>query len=466
MALVIDKFYINKINVAPQANILIIGTSNHTRSLLIKNILYFNQDHVIGNIFTSSNSHDYDDICPPKHIHNYYNKYVVMEMNDSSGNDSSGNDNGKPSINIFDNCFSPKNMHCFVVSDNIDLSANTPELKEFFTKKHNTINITSHSFPYQFTDEFLNNMDYIFILHENTLSMRQRIYNNYIDKKINYIDSFEKFTELFNNLNCLVISNNPPQLFYHDVPKQIPDFSMNNHPRIEIDTNKMNDSDSDTYDFSFIDMEDQLRVSIKEKEEQYKTYNANSKYIDLYTQENKILGQEIKQINDPKQKLAIVKTITENNIKLIDLKEYNNKIIIEKLLEETVFMKIQLLELEIKNIKKKIAKRSKIGALELKQYNDLYIKEIKLLEYYILFNKLSCENIYGLKCELVDKYNNINSLYDKINRTLDLCNSKEYIDNIYRLIEHKKLLLIENEINYYEANHKQDIVENELQQLL
>ena len=127
----IEKFYLS--NIKKNANIVIVGPHYSGKTTLAINILYQKQDCVIGSIFLQNKRKvDYfDDICSAHLIHNTYNKFAIMSMMENRKLIE------QPTmINIFNNCFSShpasNSMHCFIKSNNIDLSSNTPELKDMF----------------------------------------------------------------------------------------------------------------------------------------------------------------------------------------------------------------------------------------------------------------------------------------------------------------------------------------------
>jgi hypothetical protein len=189
--------------------VVMIGKRNTGKSYLIKDLLYYHSDLPIGTVIsgTESANHFYGDIIPKMFIHDEYTPGVIDNVvkrqnmilkKINKDVQMYGNTQVDPrAFVILDDCLydsawtKDKNVRA--------LFMNGRHLKIFF--------VIAMQYPLGIPPNLRTNIDFIFILRENIVANRKRIYDNYAGM----FPTFEIFCQVMDqcteNYECLVIDN-------------------------------------------------------------------------------------------------------------------------------------------------------------------------------------------------------------------------------------------------------------------
>jgi len=197
-------------NIANDKVIVLIGKRETGKSFLVKDLLYYHQDLPIGTIISGTEAANsfYGEIFPSLFIHGEYNptiihnflkrqKLVVNMMNKEK--EGGGQTRIDPrGILILDDCLYDNS---WIKDKNIrSLFMNGRHYKAMF--------IITMQYALGIPPNLRTNIDYVFILRENYVSNRKRLYDNYAGM----FPSFEIFCQVMDqcteNYECLVINNN------------------------------------------------------------------------------------------------------------------------------------------------------------------------------------------------------------------------------------------------------------------
>jgi hypothetical protein len=194
--------------------VVMIGKRDTGKSFLCRDLLYYHQDIPVGTVITATEIANcfYGKMVPPLFIHNEYNEEVVkkvlirqtrcMEQVKKEKNSFNFNDQSKKTdprtFVILDDCLYDNSWtkSKFVRS----LFMNGRHWKVFF--------IITMQYALGIPPNLRTNIDYVFILRENIVQNRKRLYECYAGM----FPTFEVFCEVMDqtteNYECLVINNN------------------------------------------------------------------------------------------------------------------------------------------------------------------------------------------------------------------------------------------------------------------
>ena len=210
MKLELKKFDIAKIT--DDKVVVMIGKRNTGKSFLIRDLLYHHTDIPIATAIsgTESANHFYENMIPKIFIHEEYKnqiidnvvkrqKLILKKINTEKAicNNISHSKLDPRSLLILDDCLYDSS---WTKDTNIRaLFMNGRHLKMFF--------IISMQYPLGIPPNLRTNIDFIFILRENIVANRKRIYDNYAGM----FPPFEVFCQVMDqcteNFECLVIDN-------------------------------------------------------------------------------------------------------------------------------------------------------------------------------------------------------------------------------------------------------------------
>jgi len=207
MKLALKRFDISKI--ADDKVIVMIGKRGTGKSYLIKDLLYFHQDIPVGCVISPTelankyfshfvpNSFIYEEY-KPQIIENFVKRQKMAVDKVNQEKQVYGTSRVDPrGFLILDDCLYNKS---WVKDTNIRfVFQNGRHVKCMF--------IFSMQYPLGVTPELRTNIDYVFILRENIVGNRKRIYDNYAGM----FPSFDIFCQVMDqcteNYECLVIDN-------------------------------------------------------------------------------------------------------------------------------------------------------------------------------------------------------------------------------------------------------------------
>lgn len=210
MKLELKKFDIAKIT--DDKVVVMIGKRNTGKSFLIRDLLYHHTNIPIATAIsgTESANHFYEEMIPKIFIHEEYRgeivdnvvkrqKLILKKINKENemGNGMNRSKLDPRSLLILDDCLYDSS---WTKDTNVRaLFMNGRHLKMFF--------IISMQYPLGIPPNLRTNIDFIFILRENIVANRKRIYDNYAGM----FPTFEVFCQVMDqcteNFECLVIDN-------------------------------------------------------------------------------------------------------------------------------------------------------------------------------------------------------------------------------------------------------------------
>ena len=191
---------------------VIIGKKDTGKSFLVRDILYnCQQDFPVGTVISGTEvaNEFFQHMVPSKFIHDKYTPQIVMNVikrqmtmkqkRNASKNGSGGQSDIDPrAFLILDDCLydaswikEESTRYVFMNGRHIDM-----------------MTIITMQYPLGITPNLRTNVDFVFILRENILGNRRRIYENYAGM----FPTFEMFCTFMDqcteNFECLVICNN------------------------------------------------------------------------------------------------------------------------------------------------------------------------------------------------------------------------------------------------------------------
>ena len=190
--------------------VVLIGKRETGKSFLVRDLLYYHQDIPIGSVIsgTEAANNFYGNIFPKLFIHGEYNggiinnylkrqKMVVNLINKDRNNNIDSNIDPR-AVLILDDCLYDSSW-----------TKDTNVRSLFMNGRHyKTMFIITMQYALGIPPNLRTNIDYVFILRENYVSNRKRLYEHYAGM----FPSFEIFAQVMDqcteNYECLVINNN------------------------------------------------------------------------------------------------------------------------------------------------------------------------------------------------------------------------------------------------------------------
>ena len=263
MTLELKKFDMKSISFKPNENkgpvVVLIGKRDTGKSFLVKDLLYHQQDIPIGTVISGTEEGNgfYGKIVPRLFIHNEYNTAIIENILKRQKTVLS---QIKKEMETYKR--STIDPRSFVIMDDC-LYDNTWSRDKwmkliFMNGRHwKLFLIITMQFPLGIPPNLRTNIDYVFILRENYISNRKRIYDNYAGM----FPTFESFCQVMDqcteNYECLVIHNNSKsnklhdQVFWYKADNH-PDFKLGSKEFWELSKGMNSDDEDEKYDPSNI----------------------------------------------------------------------------------------------------------------------------------------------------------------------------------------------------------------------
>ena len=200
----------NMSSIAEDKVVVLIGKRETGKSFLVRDLLYYHQDIPIGSVIsgTEAANNFYGKIFPKLFIHGEYNssiianylkrqKMVVSLMNKDTACGIESNIDPR-SVLILDDC---------LYDSSWTKESNVRAL--FMNGRHyKTMFVITMQYALGIPPNLRTNIDYVFILRENYVSNRKRLYEHYAGM----FPTFEVFQQVMDqcteHFECLVINNN------------------------------------------------------------------------------------------------------------------------------------------------------------------------------------------------------------------------------------------------------------------
>jgi hypothetical protein len=214
MTLELKKFDMKNISFKPNENkgpvVVLIGKRDTGKSFLVRDLLYYQQDIPIGTVISGTEEGNgfYEKMVPKLFVHNEYNTAIIENI---LKRQRTVLKQIKKEIETYKR--STIDPRAFVILDDC-LYDNTWARDKmmrllFMNGRHwKVMLIITMQYPLGIPPTLRTNIDYVFILRENYIANRRRIYENYAGM----FPTFESFCQVMDqcteNYECLVINNN------------------------------------------------------------------------------------------------------------------------------------------------------------------------------------------------------------------------------------------------------------------
>lgn len=235
--------------------VVLIGKRDTGKSFLVRDLLYYQQDIPIGTVISGTEEGNgfYGRMVPRLFIHNEYNSAIIENVLKRQRSvlkqiKHETQTYGQSSID----------PRAFVILDDClyDNTWSRDKLMRllFMNGRHWKIMLViTMQYPLGIPPTLRTNIDYVFILRENYIANRKRIYENYAGM----FPTFEAFCQVMDqcteNYECLVINNNSKsnklndQVFYYRADDH-GDFRLGSREFWELSKDLPDEDQDDMYD--------------------------------------------------------------------------------------------------------------------------------------------------------------------------------------------------------------------------
>ena len=259
MSLELKKFDMKtisfKIHEAKGPVVVLVGRRDTGKSYLVRDLLYYQQDIPIGTVISGTEEGNgfYGKMVPRLFIHNEYNTAIIENI---LKRQRTVLKQIKKEMETYKR--TTIDPRAFVILDDC-LYDNTWSRDKmmrllFMNGRHWKIMLViTMQYPLGIPPTLRTNIDYVFILRENYIANRRRIYDNYAGM----FPTFESFCQVMDqcteNYECLVINNNvksnklQDQVFWYKAENHN-DFRLGSKEFWELSKNYNSDDEEEKYD--------------------------------------------------------------------------------------------------------------------------------------------------------------------------------------------------------------------------
>jgi hypothetical protein len=259
MTLELKKFDMKNISFKPNENkgpvVVLIGKRDTGKSFLVRDLLYYQQDIPIGTVISGTEEGNgfYEKMVQKLFVHNEYNTAIIENI---LKRQRTVLKQIKKEIETYKR--STIDPRAFVILDDC-LYDNTWARDKmmrllFMNGRHwKVMLIITMQYPLGIPPTLRTNIDYVFILRENYIANRRRIYENYAGM----FPTFESFCQVMDqcteNYECLVINNNSKsnklqdQVFWYKADNH-GDFRLGSKEFWELSKGLKDDDEEQQYD--------------------------------------------------------------------------------------------------------------------------------------------------------------------------------------------------------------------------
>jgi hypothetical protein len=222
MTLELRKFDMKSISFKPNENkgpvVVLIGKRDTGKSFLVRDLLFYQQEIPIGTVIagTEEGNGFYATMVPKLFVHNEYNTAIIENI---LKRQRTVLKQIKKEVEAYKR--STIDPRAFVILDDCLYDATWTRDKMmrllFMNGRHwKVMLVITMQYPLGIPPTLRTNIDYVFILRENYIANRKRIYENYAGM----FPTFESFCQVMDqcteNYECLVINNNSKSNKLHD----------------------------------------------------------------------------------------------------------------------------------------------------------------------------------------------------------------------------------------------------------
>jgi hypothetical protein len=259
MTLELKKFDMKSISFKPNENkgpvVVLIGKRDTGKSFLVRDLLYYQQDIPIGTVISGTEEGNgfYTKMVPKLFVHNEYNtaiienvlkrqRTVLKQIKKEMETYKRSNIDPRAFV-ILDDC----------LYDNTWARDKMMRLLFMNGRHWKVMLVITMQYPLGIPPTLRTNIDYVFILRENYIANRRRIYENYAGM----FPTFESFCQVMDqcteNYECLVINNNSKsnklydQVFWYKADNHN-DFRLGSKEFWELSKSIGDDDEEEKYD--------------------------------------------------------------------------------------------------------------------------------------------------------------------------------------------------------------------------
>jgi hypothetical protein len=222
MTLELRKFDMKSISFKPNENkgpvVVLIGKRDTGKSFLVRDLLFYQQEIPIGTVISGTEEGNgfYASMVPKLFVHNEYNTAIIENI---LKRQRTVLKQIKKEMETYKR--STIDPRAFVILDDCLYDATWTRDKMmrllFMNGRHwKVMLVITMQYPLGIPPTLRTNIDYVFILRENYIANRKRIYENYAGM----FPTFESFCQVMDqcteNYECLVINNNSKSNKLHD----------------------------------------------------------------------------------------------------------------------------------------------------------------------------------------------------------------------------------------------------------
>ena len=259
MTLELKKFDMKSISFKPNENkgpvIVLIGKRDTGKSFLVRDLLFYQQDIPIGTVISGTEEGNgfYGKMVPKLFVHNEYNTAIIENI---LKRQRTVLKQIKREMETYKR--TTIDPRAFVILDDC-LYDNTWARDKmmrllFMNGRHwKVMLVITMQYPLGIPPNLRTNIDYVFILRENYIANRKRIYENYAGM----FPTFESFAQVMDqcteNFECLVIHNNSKsnklhdQVFWYKADSH-GDFKLGSKEFWELSKDLKDDEEEEQYD--------------------------------------------------------------------------------------------------------------------------------------------------------------------------------------------------------------------------
>ena len=259
MTLELKKFDMKSISFKPNENkgpvVVLIGKRDTGKSFLVRDLLYYQQEIPIGTVISGTEEGNgfYAKMVPKLFVHNEYNTAIIENI---LKRQRTVLKQIKKEMETYKK--STSDPRAFVILDDCLYDATWTRDKMmrvlFMNGRHwKVMLVITMQYPLGIPPTLRTNIDYVFILRENYIANRKRIYENYAGM----FPTFESFCQVMDqcteNYECLVINNNSKsnklqdQVFWYKADNHN-DFRLGSKEFWELSKNMGDDEEEEQYD--------------------------------------------------------------------------------------------------------------------------------------------------------------------------------------------------------------------------
>jgi hypothetical protein len=259
MTLELKKFDMKSISFKPNENkgpvVVLIGKRDTGKSFLVRDLLYYQQEIPIGTVISGTEEGNgfYAKMVPKLFVHNEYNTAIIENI---LKRQRTVLKQIKKEMETYKR--STIDPRAFVILDDCLYDATWTRDKMmrllFMNGRHwKVMLIITMQYPLGIPPTLRTNIDYVFILRENYIANRKRIYENYAGM----FPTFESFCQVMDqcteNYECLVINNNSKsnklqdQVFWYKADNHN-DFRLGSKEFWELSKNIGDEEEEEQYD--------------------------------------------------------------------------------------------------------------------------------------------------------------------------------------------------------------------------